>query len=463
MENTHTKTTLRRAKADFMKSGPRMPERELKKIERAAELDSRAEELREKEKRRKQAKRKREEKDHKEREAKRRMGIGLATQLAGFSHTQKRMKRGMESFLAKGKDKENVDSKAVGTSKLDEETSAPLDESIETRRQSEAHKQQLPEAQEDDLDDEELLAHLKPAHEEAKAQSPYTPKRSPKQDSSQELTANKTPVLITNTLRGVHHTPAPKPIAYPSLATTSPSLSWEDFLASNTQITRELSQPTTQAEVSPDLAISSDDLLDLHESAGTLCPEPCAVNGVVARDFAYFKRDQHGEIILAPPKDPTDAPYTSSKRVNISKPKSFLTSSPKITASGFQPSIAERSFTSRFDDFGLSTQILQDAVDDTDSDTEEEDFASLIPSVAVDRDRELMPPPPPRTSPHIFKPPSPIQSLKRSNFQAFGLSTQILQDVADLSDGETVEGAGSSFGVEDLDGAFWDEAVSHGA
>jgi hypothetical protein len=59
---------------------------------------------------------------------------------------------------------------------------------------------------------------------------------------------------------------------------------------------------------------------------------------------------------------------------------------PKFTANGFQPSITERSFDSKFDNVSLSTQVLQDAVDN-DSDTVEEDFTATIPSVAIDRAR----------------------------------------------------------------------------
>jgi hypothetical protein len=59
---------------------------------------------------------------------------------------------------------------------------------------------------------------------------------------------------------------------------------------------------------------------------------------------------------------------------------------PKFTANGFQPSMTERSFDSKFDDVSLSTQVLQDAVDN-DSDTVEEDFTATIPSVAIHRAR----------------------------------------------------------------------------
>jgi hypothetical protein len=64
---------------------------------------------------------------------------------------------------------------------------------------------------------------------------------------------------------------------------------------------------------------------------------------------------------------------------------------PFFTANGFQPSITERSFDSKFDNVSLSTQVLQDAADN-DSDTAEEDFTAIMPSVAIDRARGNLPP-----------------------------------------------------------------------
>jgi hypothetical protein len=68
-------------------------------LQRGAELDQRAAQFRQQEERRKALKRKREEKERKEREARRQLGVGLATQMVGYSHTQARLKSGMEAFV----------------------------------------------------------------------------------------------------------------------------------------------------------------------------------------------------------------------------------------------------------------------------------------------------------------------------------------------------------------------------
>jgi hypothetical protein len=81
-------------------------ERQLKQLERGHELDVRAARLREAEDRRKAAKKKKEERELKERNARKQMGVGLATQLIGYSHTQRQLKSGMEAFLGVKRRKE---------------------------------------------------------------------------------------------------------------------------------------------------------------------------------------------------------------------------------------------------------------------------------------------------------------------------------------------------------------------
>jgi len=71
----------------------------MKQLERGHELDVRAARLRDAEKHRKAAKKKREEREEKERTARKQLGVGLATQLIGYSHTQAQLKSGMEAFL----------------------------------------------------------------------------------------------------------------------------------------------------------------------------------------------------------------------------------------------------------------------------------------------------------------------------------------------------------------------------
>lgn len=87
-------------------NGPRLAERQMRQLERGHELDVRAARLREAEERRKAARKKREEREEKETAARRQMGVGLATQLIGYSHTQAQLKNGMEAFLGLKRRKE---------------------------------------------------------------------------------------------------------------------------------------------------------------------------------------------------------------------------------------------------------------------------------------------------------------------------------------------------------------------
>jgi hypothetical protein len=95
--------TLRQAKKDFKRYSPQVSPTSQKRYERAIELEKRAEAARQRDARKREAMRRREENERREREARRQHRIGLATQLAGYSGTQIRMKSGMEAFLGYGK------------------------------------------------------------------------------------------------------------------------------------------------------------------------------------------------------------------------------------------------------------------------------------------------------------------------------------------------------------------------
>jgi hypothetical protein len=105
---TRIAQTSKEAQKSYKKNGPRIPERERRQLERLAELDNRAAKAREQEERRKGLKKKREEKEKKGKEVRKQLGVGLATQVCGYSHTQKRLKTGMEAFLGLKK-KEAID------------------------------------------------------------------------------------------------------------------------------------------------------------------------------------------------------------------------------------------------------------------------------------------------------------------------------------------------------------------
>ncbi|KAH8723734.1 hypothetical protein GQ44DRAFT_570979, partial [Phaeosphaeriaceae sp. PMI808] len=99
--------TSSEAKKNHKQYGLGLPARQQKQLERAHELDARAVRLREAENRRKAAKKKRDIKEEKEKTMRKQMGIGLATQLIGYSHTQAQLKTGMEAFLGvKGRKEE---------------------------------------------------------------------------------------------------------------------------------------------------------------------------------------------------------------------------------------------------------------------------------------------------------------------------------------------------------------------
>jgi hypothetical protein len=99
--------TTSEVKKQYKKNGARIPERQLKQLERAHELDQRAARCRDADERRKAAKKKRDEREEKEQRARRQIGVGLATQLIGYSHTQAQLKNGMEAFLGVKQRKDN--------------------------------------------------------------------------------------------------------------------------------------------------------------------------------------------------------------------------------------------------------------------------------------------------------------------------------------------------------------------
>lgn len=106
---THTTRiaqTSTEVKKLYKKNGPGLSERQQRQLERAADLEQRAQFLREREERSKANKKKREQKERKEEALRRQNGVGLATQMVGYSHTQAKMKKGMEAFTGYKKKRE---------------------------------------------------------------------------------------------------------------------------------------------------------------------------------------------------------------------------------------------------------------------------------------------------------------------------------------------------------------------
>lgn len=115
----HTSTELKR---QHRKNGSLLNERQRKQLARELELNQRAAQAREAEERRKAAAKKRKEKEAKEAAARKQLGVGLATQLIGYSHTQAQLKNGMEAFLglSKKKDAQRRQRELELTKKLEE-------------------------------------------------------------------------------------------------------------------------------------------------------------------------------------------------------------------------------------------------------------------------------------------------------------------------------------------------------
>jgi hypothetical protein len=107
MPPRHIAQTSTEAKKAYKKNGPVISERTHKQLQRGYELEQRAAREREAEKRRKLAKERREERERKETAIRQQLGVGLATQMIGYSHTQANLKKGMEAFLGVNKRKQD--------------------------------------------------------------------------------------------------------------------------------------------------------------------------------------------------------------------------------------------------------------------------------------------------------------------------------------------------------------------
>ncbi|KAF1837152.1 hypothetical protein BDW02DRAFT_566401 [Decorospora gaudefroyi] len=130
-------------KKQHRKNGSRLNERQQKQLDRDVELQQRATHAREAEARRKAAKKKREKREAKEARARKQMGIGLATQLIGFSHTQAQLKNGMEAFL--------------GLKRSDEEKKKKETELARKQEEIAEQMEKEPWDDDDDADDDTLL------------------------------------------------------------------------------------------------------------------------------------------------------------------------------------------------------------------------------------------------------------------------------------------------------------------
>ncbi|USP76267.1 atp-dependent dna helicase pif1-like protein [Curvularia clavata] len=147
-------------KKQYKKNGGLVSERQRKQLARELELNQRAAQAREAEERRKAAAKRRKEKETKEAAARKQLGVGLATQLIGYSHTQAQLKNGMEAFLGiKKKKDEEKRNKETELDRLLEETIAAIEsEPYNNDNNDNTEQKASPEDWvDDDVDDESLL------------------------------------------------------------------------------------------------------------------------------------------------------------------------------------------------------------------------------------------------------------------------------------------------------------------
>ena len=127
MPPKHVAQTSTEAKKAYKKNGPTISESTHRQLQRSHELELRAEREREAEKRRKLAKEKRVEREQKEERIRKQIGVGLATQLIGYSHTQAHLKKGMEAFLGISKKQEQESRRKAEEKQREEELAKHLE------------------------------------------------------------------------------------------------------------------------------------------------------------------------------------------------------------------------------------------------------------------------------------------------------------------------------------------------
>jgi hypothetical protein len=254
--------TLRQAKADYKKYSHRLSDKDLSLCERAAELDRRAEAVRAREKRRRQAQQRREEQQKSEEDARRKIGIGLATQLAGYSNTQKQMRAGMEAFLGLGKVFNNE--RGIDVGKLQNSGGMQLEEF-----------ESVDDCFQEPCDDDEswnnvdLTTAKEPAQNQMRSIATTSPKKD--NDNLDEITTGSSSSKELNSF-----SPPKMAIVSPvilrqnkSPAKISPVKLWEDMLASSTQIAREINTSETPSKSSSSKGLNRS-LFDLGLSTQVL-------------------------------------------------------------------------------------------------------------------------------------------------------------------------------------------------
>lgn len=327
MQVRHTKRppqTIKQAKAEFKKHGPRISSQEQRQIDRGAELYRRAEKIRESEKKRQIAKKRKQEREDRERDARRRLNI------PGQKPAIARSQCLLEGFVKIVK---------PGANKV---APKPLDAVLEEESWTD-----------DDIDDDEL-------GDESMLDIVTQPQNPPESNIKVRDFAPSNPgvqLLAPSSFDDFDVDEAPPnsvvrvspPSSYGDFEIdkegTKPEEVWDDCFESNTQIEREIHDSPKQAETDPqpqppflksfpstqDMFLEADDLEDLGLDE-SIPPERSTPAITPHRDTEFERR-------LRPPPPRPRPPHAATTKAL-----------PMITYDPF------------FDDFGLSTQDLCEAV-----------------------------------------------------------------------------------------------------
>jgi hypothetical protein len=346
---------------------------------------------------------------------------------------------------------------------------AKVDEQKENNACMEGKKEVIIAASMEDTVDEDLFDNDICFEELAKSENGQTEPGAlwPKNLADKDLKADTE--ITTLAIPQITHKPAKPTTNSPTRPEINPIESqhlspldiWADYFASGTQICRELSQPKTPSKSfdnaeqtfpnqTEDLDPKSDDLFDSTKKTSN--PKISFSEGVIAHDFAYFKTTSSQRIVLGDPVIPkSPSSFGSLKRKRGYKfPNAIATPSPKTTSNCPSFTAAQISFTADLTKYGISTQVVADVFGE-ESDTDEDDFSFRAPpaptsrpvQASLDTDRALMPPPPLRMSPKIFKPPSKEEPLPEEKeglgIGIYGISTQDIRAIFLNNDGSDTE------------------------
>jgi len=293
--------TLRQAKADYKRYHHQITPAEQRRTERAIELDRRAEAIRQRDARRRFGVKKREELEEKETKAMRSRGIGLATQLAGNSGTQLKMKMGMESFV--GYWKKNA---LVG----EQRPETPM-KTTDSKTEAEARQ---------DLDKElEALVNLS---EPASQTSSVCSDNQNHTSNSQGTARQSEPRSVSITLAYLED-------------------DWADVVASSSQLARDLKMSGVGLSATRDSVVEE---LTTKE-------RPCSKGVVLLSD------EEEWETI--PFAKPSNSGLERNERESLDVAKFVSTTAPSMA-----PTPIEQK--SSYEEFGLSTQILYEAFTEDD-------------------------------------------------------------------------------------------------